>query len=376
MIRVCEPLLAGNEMRYVADCVESNWISSHGDYVDRFERGFAQYCGCEFGVSTTNGTTALHLAVAALGIGPSDEVILPAFTMISSAFAVAYTGATPVLVDADPRTWTMDVSMIEESITSKTKAIMVVHIYGHPCNMDPILAIAKEYSLFVIEDAAEAHGAEYKSKKVGGLGHIGCFSFYANKIITTGEGGMVVTNDDQLAANARRLKDLGFLPERRFLHRGIGFNYRMTNIQAAIGLAQFERIDYLLEKRRSNARHYGQLLQGISAIGLPCEESWARNVYWMYGITIEACSPMGTGELMEELRCRGIETRAFFVPMHQQPCFLNMGLFEGEHYPTAEELSRKGLYLPSGPTLTEDQIRSVCDAVIDVVSHNRSDIHR
>ena len=366
MIPVCEPFLSGKELEYVADCLKSNWISSRGRYIDEFEQSFARYCGCQYGVSTTNGTTALHLALVSLGIGAGDEVIMPTFTMIATAFAVAYTGAKPVLVDAEAKTWNMDASQIEARITPRTKVIMPVHIYGHPCDMDPIMKMARKHHLRVIEDAAEAHGAEYKGRKVGGIGDVNCFSFYANKIITTGEGGMVVTNDAEIAKRARALKDLAHSREKRFLHTDIAFNYRMTNLQAAIGLAQFERIDELVERRRAHAHLYNRLLKDIEGISLPPERQWAKNVYWMYGILIQDSFGASRDELMGRLKDRGIETRAFFIPVHQQLAFVKMGLFRGESYPVAEVLSRRGLYLPSGSGLQEEQIQEICRVIREI----------
>ncbi|MGB8707623.1 MAG: DegT/DnrJ/EryC1/StrS family aminotransferase [Dehalococcoidia bacterium] len=363
MIPVCEPFLSGKELEYVTDCLKTNWISSQGKYVEQFEQSFAAYCGCEYGISTTSGTTALHLALASLGIGSGDEVIVPAFTMISTAFAIIYTGAKPVLVDAEPETWNIDVTKIEQKITRRTKAILPVHIYGHPCDMEPIMNIAQKYNLHVIEDAAEAHGAEYKGRKAGSIGHVGCFSFYANKIITTGEGGMVVTSDKAIAERARALKDLAFSRQRRFLHTDVGFNYRMTNIQAAIGLAQFEKIDQYVDMRRKNAYLYNDLLKYTPGITLPPEKEWAKNAYWMYSILIDDKFGIGRDELMDELRKKGIDTRTFFIPMHQQPVFQNMGLFNGESYPVAEYLGERGLYLPSSSGLTEKQIEQVCQAI-------------
>jgi perosamine synthetase len=366
MIPVCAPFLGEKELEYVVDCIKTNWISSKGKYVEEFEEKFAKYCGCKYGISTTSGTSALHLALACLGIKKNDEVIIPSFTMIATGFAVVYCGATPVLVDAEPETWNMNVEKIEEKITAKTKAIIPVHIYGHPCDMDLIMKLAKKYNLWVIEDAAEAHGAEYKGKKVGSIGHVGCFSFYANKIITTGEGGMVVTNDEKIAERARLLRDLAHSKERRFLHTDIGFNYRMTNIQASIGLAQFEKIDELVERRRSHAHLYNSLLKDVNGITLPPEKKWAKNVYWMYCILIQDEFGMSRDELMEKLKEKGIETRTSFIPMHQQPAFLKMNLFQGENYPIAEELSQRGLYLPSGSGLTTDEIEYVCNAIKQV----------
>ena len=366
MIPVCIPFLGEKELEYVVDCVKTNWISSKGEYVEEFENKFAKYCGCEYGVSTTSGTTALHLALASLGIRKGDEIIVSAFTMISTVFAIVYCGAKPVLVDAEPETWNIDVSKIEEKITNRTKVIMPVHIYGHPCNLDPILKVARKHDLYVIEDAAEAHGAEYKGKKTGGIGHIGCFSFYANKIITTGEGGMIVTNDKEIAEKAMSLKNLAFSKERRFLHTDLGFNYRMTNIHAAIGLAQFEKIDELVERRRRNAHLYNRLLGDIEGIRLPVEKEWAKNVYWMYSILIENEFGMNRDELMEKLSAKGIETRAFFIPMHEQPVFKNRGLFKGENYPIADDLSKTGMYLPSGSGLEEEEIKFVCGTIKEV----------
>ena len=366
MIPVCEPFLAGKELEYVTECLKTNWISSQGKYIGEFEERFARYCGCQHGISTISGTTALHLALAALGIGACDEVIIPAFTMVSTALAVVYTGAKPVLVDSEPETWNMDVTRIEEKITPRTKAIMSVHIYGHPCDMDPVIELARKYNLWVVEDAAEAHGAEYKGRKVGGIGHVNCFSFYANKIITTGEGGMVVTNNEKIAEKARSLKDLAHSKERRFLHTEVAFNYRMTNIQAAIGLAQLESIDSFIEMRRRNAYLYNSRLKDVPGITLPPEKEWAKNVYWMYSILIEDEFGMSRDELMVRLREGGIDTRTFFIPMHHQPAFLNMGLFEGERYPVAERLGERGLYLPSSSGLKEEEIEYICDAIKEI----------
>ena len=366
MIPVCEPFITGKELEYIGDCLKTNWISSKGKYIEKFEDKFSHYCGCRYGVSTTSGTTALHLAIASLGISKGDEVIVPAFTMIATVFAIIYAGAKPILVDSEPETWNIDVGQIEEKITPQTKAILPVHIYGHPCDMEPILDIARRHGLYVIEDAAEAHGAEYKGKRVGGISDIGCFSFYANKIITTGEGGMIVTNKREIAERARSLKDLAYSKERRFLHTDLGFNYRMTNIQAAIGLAQFRRIDELVERRRKNAHLYNSLLKDIEGIRLPVEKEWAKNVYWMYSILIEDEFGISRDELTHRLAEKGIETRTFFIPMHQQPVFANMRLFKRESYPIAEEFSQRGLYLPSSSGLSEEEIGYICGAIKEI----------
>ena len=364
MIPVCVPLLGKKELEYVTDCIKTNWISSKGKYVEEFEENFAGYCWCKYGVSTTSGTTALHLALESLNIKKGDEVIIPASTIIATAFAVLYCGATPVLVDAEQETWNTNVDQVEEKITNRTKAILPVHIYGHPCDMDPIMKLARERDLYVVEDAAEAHGAEYKGRKAGGIGDVGCFSFYANKIITTGEGGMVVTNDEEIAERAKSLRNLCFPKEKRvYLHSGVGYNYRMTNIQAAIGLAQFEKIDELAEMRRRNAHLYNECLKDIEGITLPVEKEWAKNVYWMYSILIEDEFGITRDELMMELEKRGIETRTFFIPMHEQPVFQKMGLFKGERYPVAEELARKGMYLPSSSGLKEEEIGYISDSI-------------
>lgn len=362
MILVCEPELSGKELDYVTDCVKSTWISSKGKYVDEFESKFAQYCGCSHGITTTNGTTALHLALATIGVGKGDEVIIPAFTMAACAVSVLYTGATPVLVDSEPDTWCMDINQLEAKITPRTKVIMPVHMYGHPCDMQPILDIASKRGITIVEDAAEAHSAEYRGRRVGGIGQMGCFSFYANKIITTGEGGMVITSDVRLAEKAKALKDLAHSPQRRFLHTMVGFNYRMTNVQAAIGLAQLEYIDKLSEKRRRNAKRYNSLLTKIPGIRLPVERPWARNVYWMYSVVLDDNFGLTRDKLMAELARRGIETRPMFIPMHQQPAFLELGLFRNESYPVAEDLAWRGLNLPSGPGLG-DKVDLICEEI-------------
>lgn len=363
MIPVCTPFIGEKEREYVLDCIDTNWISSQGKYVEKFEEGFSSYCGCEYGVSTTNGTTALHLALASLGIKNGDEVIVPTFTIASCIFSILYTGAKPVLVDSDPETWTIDVNQIEDKITKNTKAIMPVHIYGHPCDMDPIMDLAEDNDLYIVEDAAEAHGAEYKGKKCGGIGDIGCFSFYANKIITTGEGGMVVTNDEKIAEKARSLKDLAFSKERRFLHDNIGFNYRMTNIQAAIGLAQLEKIDELVEMRRNNAKIYNKYLKKVKGLKLPIEKSWAKNVYWMYSILVENDYYVTRDKLIMNLGEKRIQTRTFFIPMHKQPIFHNKIFSRKEYFPISENISEKGMYLPSSSNQKLDEIKLICKII-------------
>lgn len=363
MIPVNEPLLGEQEKKYVLDCLDTTWISSAGHYLTDFEDQFSAYCGCRFGVACSNGTTALHLALAALGVGPGDQVILPALTIISCALAVIYTGATPVLVDSDPRTGNMDPALVEAKITPRTRVIMPVHLYGHAVDMDPILGLARAHNLMVVEDAAEAHGAEYKGRRVGGLGDVGCFSFYANKIVTTGEGGMVITSDPGVADRARRLRNLAHSPRQRFVHDMIGFNYRLTNVQAAIGLAQLERIQESLCKKRRMAETYSHLLGDVPGLTLPQEQPYARSVFWMYALLVNERSPLSRDELMISLKQLGVDSRSYFVPIHRQPALTERGLFAGERYPVAEDLSQRGLYIPSGLALTEAQMRQVSDAL-------------
>jgi perosamine synthetase len=304
---------------------------------------------------------ALHLALATLGVGPGDEIIVPAFTMIATINAVTYTGATPVLIDSELDTWNMDVSQLESKITPRTKAIIPVHTYGHPVDMDVVMDVARKHNLYVVEDAAEAHGAEYKGKRIGGIGDATCFSFYANKIITTGEGGMVLTNNDEIAKVARNLRDHAFSEERHFWHKYLGYNYRMTNLQAAVGLAQTERFEELIECRRRNAFYYSSLLKDVKGLILPPESPNVRNVFWMYGVLVEDEFGMNRDALREYLARRGIETRAFFVPMHLQPIYYEK--YKNERYPRAEELCAKGFYLPSSSSLTRPEIEFITDVV-------------
>lgn len=361
MIPVCEPKLGGKELEYVTDCIKTNWISSKGEYIEQFEDGFSDYCGTKYGITTSNGTTALHLALESAGIGKGDEVIIPTFTMIATANAVTYTGAKFKLVDSEPEYWNMDVGKIEDKITDKTKAIMVMHTYGHPTNMDPVTDIAEDHDLLVIEDAAEAHGAEYKGKKTGGIGDIGCFSFYANKIITTGEGGMIVTDNEEFAEQAQMLRDQAFEKEKRFWHKRLGFNYRMTNLQAAVGVAQLELVDEYVESRRKNASLYNSLLAEVDGITTPREANWAKNVYWMYTVLVEDEFGMSRDDLMKNLKDEGIGTRRAFYPINEQPLYSEQ--FAGESYPVANELSEKGFYLPSSSGLKEEQIEQIVKSI-------------
>ena len=362
IIPVCEPTLAGNEMKYVQQAVETNWISSAGSFIRDFEANFAEVCRTKYGIACANGTVAMHLAMATLGLEPGDEVIIPTFTMIATANAVTYCGAKPVLVNQEPTYWQMDIDQIAEKITPRTKAIVPVHIYGHPVDMDPLMELADKHGIKVIEDAAEAHGAEYKGRRAGGLGHAAGFSFYGNKIITTGEGGMVTTNDRELAQLAWNLRDHAFSNERHFWHKFVGFNYRMTNLQAAVGLAQVEQLDKFTDARRSNAADYTQRLSTIPGITTPPEAPWAKNVFWMYGILVNAEEyGMNRDELRRVLADNGIETRTFFIPMHCQPIYWEQ--FKGERYPVAEQFCRDGFYLPSASSLTLGEIEYVADVI-------------
>jgi perosamine synthetase len=352
----------------VTEAVESGWISSAGRYIEEFEAGWAAYCGRKHGIAVSNGTTALHAAVAALGLGPGDEVILPTFTIVSCVTALLAVGAKPVLVDSDPEFWTMDVDRLEACVTEKTRAIMPVHIYGHPVDMDPLLDLAARRELAILEDAAEAHGAEYRSgdgewRRCGSFGALSTFSFYANKLVTTGEGGMVVTDDEALAERLRSLRNLGFNASRRFHHAELGFNFRLTNLQAALGVAQLERIDEIVARKRELAALYTAGLAGSEGLTLPPEAPWARSVFWMYGLLVDETTGLDAVQLADRLRERGVDTRPFFLGMHEQPALHELGLFRGESYPVAERLARQGLYLPSGLALTDEQVERVCAAV-------------
>ena len=358
MIPVFAPWLSDNVRRYVLDCVDSGWISSLGEYVGRFEREFARFCEAEHGIATSNGTTALHLALATLGIGPGDEVLVPDLTFIATANVVRYTGATPVLVDAEPRSWALDPEDARRKVTPRTRAIIPVHVYGHPADLDPILALARQHGFAVVEDAAEAHGARYRGRRVGALGDLGAFSFYGNKIITTGEGGMVVTNDSTLARRAAFLRDHAMDPVRRYYHPEIGFNYRMTNVQAAIGCAQMEQVDAILDRRKTLAAAYEAGLAGVPGLTRPPVAPWAENVYWMYSVLVEPAFGRDRDAVREGLRARGVDSRPFFVPLHAQPPYRTDAPF-----PVATELSRRGINLPSGNALTLEQIGTVCAAL-------------
>ncbi len=364
MIPVNTPLLSGNELKYVTECIETGWISSEGPFVQKFEENFSKYIGTKHGIAVSNGSAALDIAIKALEIGVGDEVIMPTFTIISPAQSVVTAGATPVLVDSDPNTWSMNVNQIEAKITNRTKAILVVHIYGLPVDMNPILELCKKYNLKLIEDAAEVHGQTYNGKMCGSFGDISTFSFYPNKHITTGEGGMILCNDDNLAQKCQKLRNLAFEPNgRRFVHNEIGWNYRMTNLQAALGVAQLEKIEYHVQRKREIGNQYNKGLEGIIGCQLPLvHTNYAENIYWVYGLVAETEEIQI--QMVNKLNNSKIGTRPFFWCMHEQPVFQKMGLFANEKYPVAEKLARNGFYIPSGLGLTNEEIEEVVKVLI------------
>jgi perosamine synthetase len=370
MIYVNEPQFSGNEKKYLNECIDSGWVSSGGPFVKRFETEFSNYIGRKHGVAVCNGTAALEVALYAANIKQGDEVIVPAFTIVSCILAILRIGATPVLVDIEPEMWSIDVDLIESKITTRTKAIMPVHIYGHPVDMDPILEISDKYGLIVIEDSAEVHGAEYKGKKCGALGHISTFSFYANKLLTTGEGGMVLTDNELMAERAMSYRNLCFDKDMRFSHTDLGFNYRMTNLQAAVGVAQLERIDEIVLFKRKMGRYYQEKISNIPGIRFQSEKKWARTVYWMYCIELSPDLNIDANMLAKHLKAEGIESRPFFKGMHIQKPFNDLGLFLGEVHKNTDYAYKYGLYLPSGMTLTYDQIDFICDTISNILTLN------
>lgn len=368
-IPVNEPLLQGNETKYLIECIDTGWISSEGPFIKQFEENFAARVGRKYGIAVSNGSVALDVAVVALGLKQGDEVIMPTFTIISCAAAVVRAGATPVLVDSDPITWNMDITQIEAKITPRTKAIMVVHIYGLPVDMDPVLDIAKHHNLWIIEDAAEMHGQNYKGEPCGSFGDISTFSFYPNKHITTGEGGMIVTNSLDLAERCRSLRNLCFQAKKRFVHEELGWNFRMTNLQAALGVAQLERLDEFIMRKRNMGEYYTELLVGLKGVQLPLARTgYAENIYWVYGVVLDDSIKFDNEEMIRRLGAEGIGTRPFFWPMHEQPVFRKMDLFVGECYPVAERIARRGFYIPSGMALTYDQMAIVATAMRKVIT--------
>lgn len=365
MIPVFEPMIGETEIAYVTDALRRGEISGNfGTYLDRFEKGFAAYCGCKHGIAVTSGTTALHLAVDAAGIGPGDEVLVSASTNIATALGVYHNGAMPVPVDSEDVTWNLNLELVESLITPRTKAIIPVHLFGHPVDMDHLMQIAKRHNILVIEDCAESHGATVRGRMTGSFGDMSCYSFYANKVITTGEGGMVTTNNDALAERLRLLRNLGFTKP-RFRHDVAGYNFRMTSYQAAMGLAQLEKIDTIIAEKRRVAAAYNRLLAGVPGLRLPVEMNWAKNVYWMYAVTVEPEFGLSRDELAGMLAQEGVETRTFFCPMNQQPVLRELPGFQSDNCPVADRLWETGLYLPSAPTLTDEKLEFVRDAIVN-----------
>lgn len=366
------PSLQGNELKYLQECIDTGWISAEGPFVQQFETKFSEYIGRQFGIAVANGSGALDIAVQALDIGAGDEVIMPTFTIISPAFSIVRAGGIPVLIDSDPLTWNMNTADIERRITNKTKAILVVHVYGLPADMDPIVSLANKYKLSIIEDAAEMIGQTYKGKKCGSFGHISAFSFYSNKHITTGEGGMLLCDNKLLAERCRKLRNLAFEPnERRFMHYEMGWNYRMTNMQAALGVAQLEKIDQCLTKKKATGKYYNNHLSFITRYNyqLPLQETeYAQNIYWVFGIV--APSENRLQQLLAYLYTKGIGSRPFFWCMHEQPVFKKMGFFINEQYPVAEKLARNGFYIPGGAGLQENDMEFVKETIADYISSN------
>lgn len=363
-IPVNEPLLNGNEKKYLCECIDTGWISSEGPFVKEFEQKMSVSVNRKYGIAVSNGTAALEVACQALEIGEGDEVIMPTFTIISCAMAVTKLGAVPVLIDSDINDWNMVVDEIEKKITKKTKAIMIVHIYGLPVQVDKVLELAKKYNLKVIEDAAEMHGQTYNGAPCGSFGDISTFSFYPNKHVTTGEGGMVVTDDEKIAERCRSLRNLCFRKDVRYVHDEISDNYRFTNLQAAVGLAQLERLEEFVQMKRHMGKYYTEKLQGIKGLKLPVSKtSYADNIYWVYGLVLDENVNIDNREMQKLLAAEGIGTRTFFWCMHEQPVYQSMGLFEGEKYKNAEYLARKGFYIPSGLALTSEQMSLVVDGV-------------
>ncbi len=363
MIEVFDPIIGKEEKDAVLAALEAGEISgSFGETIPRFEEEFAAYCGCKYGVAVSSGSTALHLAVAAAGIGAGDEVLVSASTNIATALAVIHNQAIPVPVDSESLTWNLDLDLVEGLITEKTKAIIPVHLYGHPVDMDRLMEIAQRHKLLVIEDCAESHGATCRGRMTGSFGDMACFSFYANKVITTGEGGMVTTNDERLAERLRLLRNLAFTKP-RFRHEEAGFNFRMTGIQAAMGRAQFAKIDRILSEKRRVAQTYNEFLRDVEGLQLPHEADWARNIYWMYAVVVQPEFGISRDQLMSSLRTAEIDTRTFFCPMNQQPCLMSLPGFRAVPCPVADGLWDSGLYLPSTYSLSEEVIKQVADAV-------------
>ncbi|MCK9224199.1 MAG: DegT/DnrJ/EryC1/StrS family aminotransferase [Candidatus Muirbacterium halophilum] len=371
MVPVNTPLLTGNEKKYLNECIDTGWISSEGSFIKRFEDDMTVYIGRKYAVACANGSAALDIAVRALGLGDGDEVIMPSFTIISCGQSLVTNGVKPILVDSEFDTFNIKIQDIEAKITSKTKAIMIVHLYGLCVNVDTIIALAKKYNLKIIEDAAQMHGQTYRDKKCGSFGDVSIFSFYPNKHITTGEGGMVLMDDEIIYEKSKGLRNLCFSndADKRFIHEELGWNYRMTNMQAALGVAQLEQIDEIVVKKRWIGNYYNELLKDIDYINLPISKTeFCENIYWVYAITLKDSCIKTAKEVMQELGKYKIGTRPFFYPMHKQPVFNKMGLFLDDDLPNSEKLYERGFYIPSGLALTKEQIEEVSDALHKVLA--------
>jgi perosamine synthetase len=368
-IAVNEPDLRGNEKKYLDECIDTGWISSEGPFVEKFEREMARLCARNQGIAVSNGSVALDAALQSLGLPKGSEVIMPAFTIISCASAILRAGCVPVLADCD-RTWNMDMEQVESKITQNTSAIMAVHIYGLPADMARVRQLARKYNLKVIEDAAEAIGQICREYPCGAWGDVSCFSFYPNKHVTTGEGGMILCDDDELAERCRSLRNLCFIPGRRFVHESLGYNFRMSNLQAALGVAQLEKLGETVRKKRYMGAKYQEMLGGLAGLELPVRGTeYADNIYWVFGIVLGDGIPIDAGEFMKRLAVLGVGTRPFFWPMHEQPVLLDRGLFVGERYPESERIARRGFYIPSGVALTDGQMEYAASQVASVLGN-------
>ncbi len=368
MIPVSRPLFGEQEKRNLVECIDTGWISSEGPFVSRFETLFQNACDRRHGVAVCNGSAALDLALSALQLDEGDEVILPSFTIISCVQAVLRAGAIPVPIDCDAETWTIKAEDVARAITRRTRAVLVVHIYGLPCDMDPILDLARRHELFVIEDAAEAHGLHYHGRACGGFGDVSTFSFYSNKLVTTGEGGLVLTDDEAIASRLRSRRNLCFQPGKRFVHEDLGWNMRMSNLQAAVGCAQMERLPKVVERKRAIGERYQSLLAGVPGIQLPRGRTrYAKNGYWVFGVVLDASVAGDAASVMAGLAAQGVAARPFFWPLHEQPVLKRMGLFEGMHLPVSERLARRGFYIPSGPAISDAEQDTVAAALKRVV---------
>ena len=363
-ISVFDILIGSKEKEYINDCLDTSFVGQ-GPYVKNFEKKFSEYVNCKYGITTTSGTTALHLACKAARVEEGNEVLVSSSTNMACAFAIDFCQAIPIPIDIEIDTWQMDVKKVEEKINKKTKAIMVVHLFGHPVDMDPIMKIAKKHNLKVIEDCAEAHGVEYKNKKVGSIGDIGTFSFFANKTITCGEGGMVVTNSEEIAEKAKSLKNLAYGKINKFVHEDIGFNYRLPNISAAMGLAQFESINQIIEKKKKIYERYKKNLSNVKGVNIPAVRDWAtKYIMWVFNIYLDKDFPVSRDTLVKKLKDKNIETRDAFVPINKQTFLIKKyKLFDENDCPNANYIMNNGLYLPSGNTISNEDIDFVCDQI-------------